>query len=435
MTVRLPGGPLLLLALPALVAALGGCASTNAAERAALAQDFKALRAAIVAQHRAGDLDDDAAADIAEASAEGDLGRLRGWRGAEATLAWQACAIDLEDALEDRGDADDDPAAAALWLLVAAGEEDADDFVDHDAPDEGGSAWWRSLGARGLVDDDDAAIRRQRMRDGEERVRLAAIKAADDALDPEDLDALLEAARLDPLISARAAAIRAVGRIGGPHAALGLRDVWTRADPRLRQAVANAWAAYPTYAQGGQRELLRVAEEETGEPAVAAAAALARSGGEHASFGRGALARSIASGTRGERVFAIAVAPHAPEILKAVREAAKDRDPGVAAAALARMAREGDAKEQRTAKDALFALAKKDGSDARAARGELARAGDRRAAPLAEKALVSRLGSDRAAAARDLAALGRAYRASALLADPERDVRIAAACAILSADR
>lgn len=423
-----------LLAATIALAAMG-CASANDAQKAALRQDFKALRAAIVAQHRAGDLDDDAAADIAEASAEGDLGLQKGWRGAQATLAWQACAADLEDVLEVRGDGDDDPAAAALWLLVAAGEEDADDFVDHDAPDEGGSAWWRSLGARGLTSDDDAAVRRLRIRDGEERVRLAAIKAADDALDPEDLDALLEAARLDPLPSARAGAVRAVGRIGGPHAALGLKDVWFRADVRLRQTIASAWAAYPTYAQGGQRELLRVAEEESGEPAVAAAAALARSGGEHASFGRGALARSIASGTQRERIFAIAVAPHAPEILKAVREASKDRDPGVAAAALARLSREGDDAERRAARDALLAQAKKDGGDGRAARGELARAGDLRAAPLAEKAIVSRLPGDRAAAARDLAALGRAHRASALLADSERDVRIAAACAILARDR
>ncbi len=418
-----------------LVFLASGCRSTNDAQRAALAQDFKGLRAAIVAQHRAGKLDDDAAADIAEASAEGDLARLRGWRGAEATLAWQACAVDLEHVLEDRGGGEDDPAAAALWLLVAAGEEDADEFKGRDAPDEGGSAWWRSLGARGLTEDADAELRRARIRDGEERVRLAAIKAADDALDPEDLDALLEAARLDPLPSARAAAVRAVGRIGGPHAALGLKDVWTRADPRLRQTVASAWAAYPTYAQGGQRELLRVAEEESGEPAVAAAAALARSGGEHAGLGRGALARSITSGTRGERVFAITVAPHAPEILKAVREASKDRDPAVAAAALARLVREGDEREQRASRDALFALAGKDGGDGRAARGELARAGDMRAAPLAEKAIVSRLPGDRAAAARDLAALGRAYRASALLADPQRDVRVAVACAILGHDR
>lgn len=424
-------------ALAAVVLAMAGagCAGANDAERAALAQDLPALRAAIVAQHRAGDLDDDGAADIAEASAEGDLAKQKGWRGAQATLAWQACAADVEDALEDRGDAGDDPAAAALWLLVAAGEEDADDFVDHDAPDEGGSAWWRSLGARGLVDDDEADVRRARIRDGEERVRLAAIQAADDALDPADLDELLEAARLDPLPAARARAIRAVGRIGGPHAALGLRDVWVRAEPRLRQLIAAAWSSYPTYAQGGERELLRVIEEESGEPAVAAASALARSGGKHAGQARGTLARAIEKGTRGERVFAIATAPSAPEIAKAVREAAKDRDPAVAAAALARVAREGDAREQKAARDALFARARAAGPDARAARGELARAGDRRAEPLAEKAIVAARPADRAAAARDLAALGRAYRASALLADPERDVRIAAACAILGADR
>lgn len=418
------------------VAAAGtGCASATDAERAALAQDFPALRAAIVAQHRAGDLDDDSAADIAEASAEGDLEKQVGWRGAQATLAWQACAADVEGPLEDRGDAEDDPAAAALWLLVAAGEEDPEDFLEHDAPDEGGSGWWRSLGARALIDDDEADVRRARIRDGEERVRLAAIQAADDALDPADLDELLEAARLDPLPAARARAIRAIGRIGGPHAALGLRDVWVRAEPRLRQLIASAWASYPTYAQGGERELLRVIEEESGEPAVAAASALARSGGRHAGQARGVLAGAITRGTRGERVFAIATAPVAPEIARAIREASKDRDPAVAAAALARMVREGDAREQKSARDALFALAEAGGPDARGARGELARAGDGRAAPLAEKAIVSARPADRSAAARDLAALGRAYRASALLADPDRDVRIAAACAILSADR
>lgn len=418
-----------------LVTAAGAGCAASPAERAALDQDFAALRRAIDADTASGKLDDDLAEDIAEATAEGDLKKLRGWRGAESVLAWQACAADVEDALDDRGEGEDDPAAAALWLLVAAGEEDADDFTDHDAEDTGGSAWWRSLGARGLVDEDDAELRRKRIRDGEERVRLAAIRAAGDAGDPTDLDALLEAARLDPLPAARAGAVRAVGSIGGPFAALGLRDVWTRADPRLRQAIASAWAMYPTYATGGQRELLRVAEQESGEAAVAASVHLARSGGEHAPFARGALARAIETGTRGERVFAIAAAPFAKEITVAVRAASKDRDVAVAAAALARLAREGDAKEQRAAKDALFKLAKGESSDARAARGELARAGDPRALPLAEKGLAARAGHERASAARDLAALGKAHRAAKLLADGERDVRVAAACAILGASR
>lgn len=411
---------------------LVGCAGSTPAEEAARAGDLVALRRAIADDQKSGKLDDDLAADIANASAEGDLGKAKGWRGAQDVLAWQACAKDVEDALEDRGDGEDDPAAAALWLLVAAGEEDAD-FDDEDAEDVGGSAWWRSLGARSLTGGSDASVRRKRMSDGEERVRLGAIKAADEALDPGDVDALVEAARLDPLPAARSAAVYVLGHIGSARAVEGLRDVWTRATPQLRQGIASAWGTKRAYAAGGERELLRAAEQESGEPAVAAAITLARAGGAHAPFARQALARSIEEGTRGERAFAIAAAPSDPMITAALRKAAKDRDIAVAAAALARLAREGDEKEKRAATEELFKLAKSDGADARMARGELARAGDARVAPLAEKAIAAKSAVDRMAGARDLAALGRAHRAAVLLADADRDVRVAAACAILGA--
>ena len=415
--------------------ALAGCAGTTPAEDAARAGDLTALRRAIADDARSGKLDDERAADIANASAAGDLVKAKGWRGAQDVLSWQACARDVEDALDERGDEEDDPAAAALWLLVSVGEEDADDFVDGDAEDVGGSAWWRSLGARGLTDDDDAGTRRIRMRDGEERVRLGAIKAADEALDPGDVDALVEVARLDPLPAARSGAVYVLGHLGGERAVRGLRDVWTRADARLRQNIASAWGTQRAYPAGGERELLRAAEQESGEIAVAAAVTLARAGGKHAAFARQALARSIEEGTRGERVFSVAASPPGPQITAALRKASKDRDIAVAAAALARLAREGDDKDKRAATEELLKLAKSDGADARMARGELARAGDVRALPLAEKAISAKSATDRMAGARDLAALGRAHRAASLLADDDRDVRVAAACAILGASR
>ena len=60
---------LALLALASVGSGLG-CAGTSPAERAALDQDFVALRRAIASDTAAGKLDDDRASDIAEATAE-----------------------------------------------------------------------------------------------------------------------------------------------------------------------------------------------------------------------------------------------------------------------------------------------------------------------------------------------------------------------------
>jgi HEAT repeat protein len=293
---------------------------------------------------------------------------------------------------------------------------------------------WRALGARSLVEDDYVAPRRPLFRDLDERVRLSALEAAVDFSSTNDFDAILEAARLDPLPAARSAAARALGRTKSGGAALALRELWTRADPELREAIADGWGA--SFDVGGRESLRWAAENETGRGAIAAAIELARrapDGSDDEAAAVGVLTRAIKLGTRVERVFAMTSAPATPPILDALRESKSDSDPAVAIAALSRLHRELAGAERKAAADKLLEIAKTDLAEAARAQSELAELGDERVVPLLDKALASQSGPTRALAARAFVALGRAPRAARALSDRDTDVRTEVACAILAA--
>src|SRR5262249_54158437 len=107
---------------------------------------------------------------------------------------------------------------------------------------EHGSAAWRATAARAVVGEGDGPKRRTLILDGDQDVRIAALRASADVADAEDTSAVLEAARLDPHPLARTVAIRAAGAIGGERVVLALKDVWAGADEGSRHAIADAWA-------------------------------------------------------------------------------------------------------------------------------------------------------------------------------------------------
>jgi hypothetical protein len=78
--------------------------------------------------------------------------------------------------------------------------------------------------------------------DGEQAVRVGALESSFDALDSSDLEALLEAARLDPYPAARSAAISAAGNIGGDSVVHTLSDMFVQATEDQRLTIVGAWA-------------------------------------------------------------------------------------------------------------------------------------------------------------------------------------------------
>ncbi|MBL9022447.1 MAG: hypothetical protein JNL21_09605 [Myxococcales bacterium] len=425
-------------ALAPLLAVLGltGCASSPLLD-AAEARDFTRLSKEIEAARKSGELDDGTVRDVAAVVASGEIENAKGLEGEKLVGGLVGCAPALESALDDRAEKDDDVAATASWVLLSAGLEDEDEFADY-ALDNDPRAAFRALGARSLVDLDDADLRRKLFLDLDERVRLGALKAALSSPIDADFDALLEAARLDPSSQARSTAARALGQIGGTRSAYALKDLWLRADGRLREAVAAGWAAPATFEAGG-RDQLQNAAEAGGEGSVHAALLLSRIPELDAkakaarASAMGVLVRVIKQGTREDRSVAILMAPTSTEILDAVREAKDTGDTAVAILAQARLVREGKPDEQKKAKEKLFELAKKaDDPDAPRARAELATLGDKRVVPMVEKELSSKNPFARAYAARTLVTLGESPRAAGLLADKEAQVRVDVACAIVS---
>jgi hypothetical protein len=426
------------LFLFAVLATQSGCA-VSAAVQAAQDRDYKALGGALDTEKRAGELDDGESRDVARALAEAEIAAAKGKDGEAELRRFSSCAREVEGALSDKSEGDDDLAAAAADMLLSAGLVDEDEYVDY-ALDHDARPAFRALGARGLVDDDQVELRRKLFLDLDERVRTGALRAALAAPSADDRAALLEAARLDPRPSARAAAARALGRVGGADGVRALTDLWVRADGRLREAIVDAWLSPSSFEVGGRDELVRACEAG-GEGSLAASVLLARVAGvDEASraardVGVARIELAIEKGTREERALAMLMAPAGPAVLAALRKAKDDSDPGIAALALARLAREGEPTEQRTARDALLVLAKKDDPEAARALGELAQLGDRRAVPLLEKHLASSNGFARAYAARALVTLGESVKVARLLADPEASVRADVACAVLREGR
>ena len=159
------------------------------------------------------------------------------------------------------------------------------------------------------------------------------------------------------------------------------------------------------------------------------------------------LSRTIAEGSRRDRLHALAIARPVGAELEAIRKAAKDDDLDVRVTALASLL-ESKPDHDAALKD-LEAVAgqgvttkagppAEDGrvrEAAARARLALAQAGDLRIQAWIEQDLAASDPNRRLGAASALAALGRPARAVMLLADPDASVRTRAACTMLVASR
>ena len=423
---------------------LTACAS-SAATSAARSGDDVALRAAIAGKHAQGRLSDGEAADIAEAVLARALSEAKGDAALDRVRDVRPCALAIASALQDRARVHDDAGAEAALALFEVSEFSAGDARKYvqDTNDA-----WRALGARGLVREDDRAARLSAMVDPSARVRRGAIRATadakDDAKDDADVGALFEAARLDPEPIVRSEAVRALGRLdaGGVAVVNKLRDLWNVADDPLREDIAVAYTSPHLAASGGAEAVRVLVASGHGPGVISAAAALlrARSDAFDAETKRsavGLLVRTIDSGSRRDRLFAMAIARlDEPDLLLAMKRATGcEDDLDVRLSAYVRLLELP--KERDGAMKELYAFAGPavKGPLGQRARLALADAGELRIQAWIEEDLKSEDGSARLNAAQALSALKRPARGAPLLADADPRVRARAACTILATVR
>jgi hypothetical protein len=391
--------------------------------------DLPSLKREIGTAAASGRMSDADVKDLATAIARREVRSAQGQEAEARVLEARTCIGAVEPELRERAEASDDAAAEAMLVLSEAGKLGREGLVKKYAESPSGAL--RAVAARGTGSPQHAAIRRRFYVDPDERVRREALRAAADAADPADLDAVLEAARLDPDPMSRSVATRAVGRIGGMAASLGLSDLWVNADDTVRIAIVDAWSMPAVFTNGGKESLVHVAEENDSMASISAAAALVRLGKDTAPTGRAVLARAIREGTTEERITAIALAPLPDdEVTTALDVAATSDDPTVRVAALERVL---SVPSRRAAALAKLQDASR-GTDgaARQARLALAAASDVTVAPLLEKDLATGGPSHRERAAIALFRLGKAAKMASSLADPDPSVRMGVACSLVS---
>jgi hypothetical protein len=415
--------PVLFLAL-----SVAACATTGAVE-SALHSDLATLRQKLVEEKRRGELDEGRVTEIAHAVAVREIHSGAGTAGARRIHSLRACSKPLLEVLDDRSERFDEGGAEATLVLLASGRLNRSSLVKRYREADSGA--WRAVAARAATLPEFFTLRRAYFIDPDERVRRAALEAANEAPVPFDEPALLEAGRLDPDPMSRSLAIRGLGALGGERVARGLHDLWERAEEDTRLAILDAYATTATYASGGREALLREAESGHGVTAVAAAGALLRVDARYRETAVALFVRALADGDSEERHLAVLLAPlDHPTVVAALKKVG-DADPRVLVAALEKLA--ALPKERGRALGELKRLAKSSsaGEEAHAA---LARSRDPSVAAKFRGDLASKDELRREAAGRALVALGDYASAATLLGDGSADVRVATACTILASN-
>lgn len=337
-----------------------------------------------------------------------------------------SCSRPLHAALRRRAQTRDGVGAEAALLLLEDGHlRDA----EHRFADEKDGAW-RALSARDAKRDGE--LRRSYFTDVDERVRRAALSAALEVADENDVEELLEVARLDPDPLTRNRAYQTLGRIGGERVALALFDRFVSADEELKLAIVDAWSKPELYEQGGRHQLVRLLTHESGLDALVAASILARENDESLqSRGLNRLLYFADEGTTDERRLAARLLPAGSSVTtRKLLELTRSQNGQVALIAWARLL--GDERHRDAAQRALLALSRKKTSEGFQARSALAAAGDERILPFMKKQMNSKAPENRRIAGTALVRLGAYPELAPLLADEDPAVRHAVACRVLA---
>ncbi len=419
---------------------LVACASSpgvTAAQRG----DRAALSAYIRPLYDKGGIDNAEAAKIAKAELTQELTSSKDKDALDRLRDALPCVPEVQSVFEDLARNHDALGAAAALALYDAGnvsDSRAREWAHDPMPE------WRAVGVSGMVRAEDSETRRLALVDPSPEVRRASMRACGRANDPRDLDGLFDAARLDPDPMARNQAVRAIARIltSDPEVANRLRDLWNGADDSVREDIASAYASPSIVAHGGAQALRVLVASGHGPGVISGAAAITWSPGHYDAETRASalalLLRTIESGSRRDRSFALAVVPTSDaQVVLAITKASEDAaDSDIRVSALARLLEVSSARAAAVTK--LIELAQPDDAHSAVgarARAALARAGELKVQAWIEKDLTSEDASVRLDALSSLAALKRPARGVPLLADADARVRTRAACVILVASR
>lgn len=402
--------------------------------RTALRGNLAELKRDIQSAQQAGKLDHDAVVDLAQAVGERELTSAEGRSGAIRVRSLRSCARPLRTTMARRALAEDDVAAELTLILLEMHVAEPTELLHRHARSPSGA--WRAVAARAAVRPIDTDMRKAFFVDPDERVRRAAFGAALSVRDSSELEALLDAARVDPDPQSQSLAIRAAGAVGGERAVLSLKDLWARADDSTRIAIVDAWTERASFDAGGARELTLAAESGGGLAAVSASYALARTAGADSVVANARLRRDILDGSDDEKRLALNVAPMNPETEAAIAKAAKEASPELRVVALTRLT---SVEARRTeAIRALRELANRKASSESELRAQgdalsaLANAGDRTVLPALVKDVQDKAVEKRSRAARGLTSLGDYRNAATALADDDANLRSEIACSMLA---
>ena len=402
--------------------------------RTALQGNLSELKRDVAEARKKGALDRAQVVDLAEAVAARELTSAQGSDGAARVRSFRSCALPLRSAIERRADHDDDAAAELTLILLETHAADRTVLLNrhHRSP----SGAWRAVAARAAQRAVDTDIRRSFFTDPDQRARRAAFESAREAHEPAELDALLEAARVDPDPQARSLAVRAVGAIGGERAVLALKDLWARADDALRMAIVDAWSDRSSLASGGARELTLAAETSKGLAAVSASAALSRAGGGESAPANARLRRYLTDGSDDEKRLAIGFTPLDPETEAALLQIARGPSPELRVAAWSRLRTVPAHRNEAFLALRTLANSKPTSEAERTAQSSavsaLADAGDSSVAASVANGVRDRDVSTRRRSAQALLALGDYGNVATALADDDVSIRSDLSCAILA---
>ncbi len=404
---------------------LVGCAPPGPV-RAALTGDLSTLRAEIRLAGDQGKLDRRRVKELAQAVAAREVVSADAVAGAERVRSTLPCAASLLAPLRTRSARRDAAGAEALRLRLALADLDREETFRRYARDPDPS--FRALAARATGHPRDLLERRRFVLDPDPRVRRGALESALATPDTSDLEALLEAQRLDPDPRSRSLAARAVGAIGGERAVLGLKDR-LRADEQTRLTIVEAWADSRSFAAGGGRELRLLAEGGQSLVSLAAVDALRRRGDADGAL-IGLLATAIRTGTDDERRLAIRLAPISePRVQAALDELVANGTPELKAQVWVKWLDWPKRSEQ--ARRELRRVAAGTDGGAFQALATLAARGDPSVVPRLVAQAQNGTASDRTSASVALFRLGNTAIAAAALADRDPSVRLGTACGIL----
>lgn len=414
-----------------------GCAAPRVV-KTALHGDLGSLKREIAASQAAGHLGPSEFRALARAIAGREVRSAQGRDALERLRDVRSCAGELLPILKDRAQSNDEVGAAATLLLIEQGKGSLGHLAEQYLSSQDGA--WRAVGTRAAVAPEFGQLRQVRLVDSDQRARRGALLATwlvprgpASALRGDSLDAVVEAARLDPDPTSRVIATRVLGAVGGESQVLHLEDHWARADDTVRSAILLAWATPKSFESGGERELVRVMETEPSLLALEAAELLLeRNSASNAPVARARLLRALEEGTTEERRFVVLSKQlSGTDFLGLLKKLRKDHDRQVRILVLARLLDAQDA----SAKSELLELAKGDNDLGFQARAALAVVGEPSIAPALERQLLAKHSRQRRLAALSLVRLGLFAKAAPALGDDDPRVRTQVACAVLSGTR